>query len=131
VIGLDTNVLVRYIAQDEPGQAAAATRLIEGFTPEAPGFISTVTLVETVWVLTAAYKTPKPGIAAVIEGLLRAREIVVETPEIHYLALGAYQAAAVDYADAVIAQAGRQAGCDHTVTFDRRAATSLMQRLDE
>jgi predicted nucleic-acid-binding protein len=73
VIGLDTNVLVRYFAQDEPDQAAIATRLIEGFTPEAPGFISTVTLVETVWVLSGAYKMPKPEITAVIEGLLRAR----------------------------------------------------------
>ena len=130
MIGLDTNVLVRYIAQDEPGQAAAATRLIEGLTPEAPGFISTVALVETVWVLSAAYKTPKPEIAAVIEGLLRARELVVESAETHYLALGAFQAAGVDYADAVIAEAGRRAGCDHTVSFDKRAAPGIMKRLE-
>ena len=130
MIGLDTNVVVRYIAQDDPRQSAAATRLIEGLTSEAPGFVSTVTLVETAWVLASAYKTPKPGIAAVIEGLLRARELVVENADIHYLALGVFQAAAVDYADAVIFQVGRQAGCDHTVTFDKRAASSLMQLLD-
>jgi predicted nucleic-acid-binding protein len=130
VIGLDTNVLVRYIVQDEVHQAAVATRLIEGFTPEAPGFVSTVTLVETVWVLTVAYKTPKRDVATVIEGLLRAREVIVENADIHYLALGAFQRAAVDYADAVIAQAGRQSGCDHTVTFDRRAGASLLKLLD-
>jgi predicted nucleic-acid-binding protein len=130
VIGLDTNVLVRYIAQDEPRQAAIATRLIERFTPEAPGFISTVTLVETVWVLSGAYKTPKPEIAAVIEGLLRARELVVESAETHYLALNAFQGAGVDYADAVIAQAGRQAGCSHTVSFDKRAAAGIMTLLE-
>ena len=130
MIGLDTNVLVRYIVQDEARQAAAATRLIEGFTPEAPGFVSTVTLVETVWVLTVAYKTPKRDIATIIEGLLRARELIVENADIHYLALGVFQGAAVDYADAVIAQTGRPAGCDHTVTVDRRAAGRRRPRLD-
>jgi len=91
VIGLDTNVLVRYLAQDDPAQSAAATRLLDGFTAEAPGFISIVTLVETAWVLARAYRTPQPGIAAIIERLLRARELVVEQSETHYLALGIYQ----------------------------------------
>jgi predicted nucleic-acid-binding protein len=129
LIGLDTNVLVRYLAQDEPAQAAAATRLIESFTDEAPGFISTVTLVETVWVLDRAYKTPRSEIAAVVEGLLRAKELVVEQAEVHYLALGAYAAKGVDFADAVIVQLGRRAGCAETVTFDRRAAVGATMRL--
>ncbi len=131
MIGLDTNVLVRYIAQDDPEQATAATRLIEGFTAETPGFISTVTLVETVWVLARAYTAPKDTIAAVIEGLLRARELVVENAEAHYLALAAFQAAPADYADALIAEAGKRAGCEQTVTFDRRAANGLMRLLDQ
>jgi predicted nucleic-acid-binding protein len=130
VIGLDTNVLVRYIAQDDPEQSAAATRLIESFAAEAPGFISTVTLVETVWVLAQAYRTPKNVIETVIEGLLRARELVVENIETHYLALSAFHGASVDYADALIAQTGRQAGCEHTLTFDKRAGASLMRLLE-
>lgn len=129
MIGLDTNVLVRYLAQDDPVQAAAATQLIDGFTAGAPGFISTVTLVETVWVLAKAYRTPKPDLVHIIEGLLRARELIVEDVETHYLALGAYQASGIDYADAVIAQAGRRAGCDETVTFDHRAGAGLMRLL--
>lgn len=131
MIGLDTNVLVRYLAQDEPAQSAAATQLIEGFTAEAPGFISTVALVETAWVLARAYRTPRPDIAAIIEGLLRAQELVVEQSETHYLALGTYQATAADYADAVIAQAGKRVGCDETMTFDRRAAQGAQMRLLE
>jgi predicted nucleic-acid-binding protein len=122
VIGLDTNVLVRYLAQDDRAQAAAATRLVDGFTAEAPGFISTVTLVETVWVLTRAYRTPKAQITHVIEGLLRSQDLVIEQAEVHYLALGLYRVAPVDFADAVIAQAGRRAGCTQTVTFDRGVA---------
>ena len=131
MIGLDTNVLVRYLAQDEPAQSAAATQLIEGFTAEAPGFISTVTLVETAWVLARAYRTTRPDIAAVIEGLLRAQDLVVEQSETHYLALGTYQTTTADYADAVIAQTGKRAGCDETVTFDRRAANGAKMRLLE
>ena len=101
-----------------------------GFDAETPGSISTVAMVETLWVLARAYKTPKNAIASVIEGLLRARELVVEDAETHYLALGAFQAASADYADAVIAQAGKRAGCEETVTFDERAAAGIMRRLD-
>jgi predicted nucleic-acid-binding protein len=130
VIGLDTNVLVRYIAQDEPSQATLATKLIESFTAEAPGFVSTVTLVETVWVLARAYKTAKAEILQVVEGLLRARELVIEDAETNYLALNQFAATTVDYADAVIAQAGRRAGCEFTVTFDRCAASGGMRLLE-
>lgn len=129
MIGLDTNVLVRFLAQDEPTQSAAASRLIDGFTADTPGFISSVTLVETVWVLARAYKTPRPNIAIVIEGLLRAQELVIEQSETHYLALGTFKTSTVDYADVVIAQAGKRAGCDETVTFDRRAARGAKMRL--
>ncbi len=129
MIGLDTNVLVRYLAQDDPGQASAATRLIERFTDDAPGFISTVALVETVWVLSHAYRTPRTEIVPIIEGLLRSKEIVVEQAEIHYAALGAYQSTAADYADIIIAQSGKRAGCTETVTFDRRAEQGAKMRL--
>jgi predicted nucleic-acid-binding protein len=129
MIGIDTNVLVRYLAQDDRNQAAAATRLVESFTAEAPGFISTVTLVETVWVLARAYRTPQAEIASVIEGLLRSQELVIEQAEVHYMALGACKSEPVDFSDAVIAQAGRRAGCTETVTFDRRAAKGARMRL--
>ena len=130
MIGLDTNVLVRYIAQDEPSQAALATKLLESFSAEAPGFVSTVTLVETVWVLARAYKTEKAEILRIVEGLLRARELLVEDAETHYLALNQFEATTVDYADAVIAQAGRRAGCEFTATFDQRTANGGMRLLE-
>ena len=129
MIGVDTNVLVRYLAQDEPGQSAAAAALIDGFTADSPGFISTVTLVETVWVLARAYRTPRATIASVIEGLLRAQELIVEQSEAHYLALGLFQSSNADFADAVIALSGRRAGCVETVTFDRNAADGARMRL--
>jgi predicted nucleic-acid-binding protein len=130
VIGLDTNVLVRYIAQDDLGQSAAATTLIEAFTAEDPGFISMVTLVETMWVLARAYETTKPALLAVLEGILRARELVVEEAETHYRALGLFAETTLDYADAVIIQAGRRAACEATVTFDKRAVSGGMRLLE-
>lgn len=124
MIGLDTNVLVRYLAQDDADQARLATQLIEGFTQETPGFVASVALVETVWVLSKVYQTSRTEIATVVEGLLRARDLVVEDAETHYLALGVFQTRQIDYADALIAESGRRAGCVETVTFDRRAVAS-------
>ena len=61
-IGLDTNVLVRYVAQDDSKQSPAATRLIESLTADAPGYVSVVSVVELVWVLTDCYALPKGGL---------------------------------------------------------------------
>ncbi len=129
MIGLDTNVLVRYLAQDDPAQSRAATRLIEGLTQASPGFVSTVALVETVWVLSRAYRMARGDIVPIIEGLLRSTELVIEQAEIHYAALDAYQSTGADYADIVIAQSGRRAGCTGTATFDRRAAQGARMQL--
>jgi predicted nucleic-acid-binding protein len=129
VTGIDTNVLVRYFAQDHPEQSMLATRLVESFTVEEPGFVSTVAVVETVWVLSRAYSTPKVAVLQILEGLLRSREIVVEAAATHYRALSLFAASAVDYADAVITEVGRLAGCEATATFDRRAALGGMRLL--
>ena len=73
MIGLDTNVLVRYLTQDDPRQSASATRLLEDtLTVERQGFVSTVVLVELVWVLETGYRCRRVEVAGVIERLLRA-----------------------------------------------------------
>lgn len=129
MIGIDTNVLVRYLAQDDPAQSPVATRIIEGFSAERPGFISQMALVETVWVLTRAYKMNREQIADTLEALLRAREVMVERAEAGYLALASYRTAKADFADALIAHGGRLEGCRETVTFDRGAARQAGMRL--
>ncbi|MDK8873393.1 MULTISPECIES: PIN domain-containing protein [Paracoccus] len=131
MIGIDTNVLVRYLAQDDAAQAAIATEIVEGFTPEEPGFVSQVVLVETVWVLTRAYRMTREAIADAVEVLLRSRELIVEHTEAGYLALATYRATKADFADALIAHGGRLAGCSETVTFDRGAASHAGMRLFE
>jgi predicted nucleic-acid-binding protein len=123
VIGLDTNVVVRYLAQDDARQAAAATRLIEGsLSAEARGFISIVTLAEVVWVMSSIYGASRAAGADIVEGLLTAPQLTLEKADVLWRALRAYRDSKADFSDAVIAELGRDAGCSKTVTFDRKAA---------
>ncbi len=122
MIGLDTNVLVRYLVQDHPGQARAASTLIESLTPEHPGWITQVVLVELVWVLDRAYRVERARIAQILETLLRTKELVVEAADTAWKALRLYRASSADFADCLIACACMVAQCDSIATFDRKAA---------
>jgi predicted nucleic-acid-binding protein len=121
VIGLDTNVVVRYLVQDDPDQSEVASALIDELTETDPGYLSLVTVVETYWVLRRAYKVGASRCAELLEGLLDARELRVHQDAVARAAITASRDGP-DFADAVIAELGRAAGCDHTVTFDQRAA---------
>ncbi len=128
MIGLDTNVVVRYLVQDEPNQSAAASTVIDALTEKGPGFLSLVTVVELYWVLRRAYKVSTARCVELVEGLLDARELRVDQDSIVRAALTA-SSGGLDFADAVIAELGRAAGCEHTVTFDQRAAQLDEMRL--
>ena len=82
MIGLDTNVLVRYVTQDDPVQSAKASQLIESLTAASPGFVSLVTLTELVWVLQSCYQSAKSEVVMVLETLLHTRELTVEHADI-------------------------------------------------
>ncbi len=122
MIGLDTNVLVRYIAQDDVIQSAKATHLMESFTADDPGYISVVTVIELVWVMTGCYASTRNDICEVLESLLRTRELVVAEADTVWKALRMYRAGKADFADCVIERSGGEAGCAHTMTFDINAA---------
>ena len=123
MIGLDTNVLVRYIVQDDPGQADAAARLIEGrCTARSPGYVSVPVLVELVWVLAGAYRYDRTVVAAVIRQLLRTIELLVEDRDAAWSALREFESGTADFADCLIAHRNRARGCTQTFTFDRGAA---------
>ena len=120
MIGLDTNVLVRYIVQDDPRQADAAARLIEGrCTARSPGYVSVPVLVELVWVLAEAYRCERGVIAAVIRQLLQTVELLVEDGDAAWSALREFEAGAADFADCLIAHRNRARGCTQTFTLDR------------
>jgi predicted nucleic-acid-binding protein len=122
VIGLDTNVLVRYIMQDDARQSVLATRLVESLSVESPGFVPLVSVVELAWVLSSAYALDRGQVVQAFETLLRTKEIAVERAEIVWKALRVFQSANADFADCLIERSAAVAGCDRTMTFDRSAA---------
>ena len=120
--GLDTNVIVRFLMRDDADQAALATKAFAEFTDAAPGFVCREVLVELVWVLQKIYRLPRTDIADAVEGLLGAREIVVEAADHVAVAVDRMRKGGAGFADQMIALAGQGAGCQATVTFDRKAA---------
>jgi predicted nucleic-acid-binding protein len=122
MIGLDTNVILRYIVDDDEVQSAMATRQFEALTPDNPGFISLVALVETVWVLRSIYECTRTQIQRVIETLLRTRGVFVEQSDLVWMSLATYSRGNADFGDCIIESVGRAAGCDYTLTFDRDSA---------
>ena len=122
MIGLDTNILVRYLVQDDPVQSPIATNLIERrLTEDDPGFVTMVAAVETAWVLERTYGFSDADIAAAIERMLQIDALVVENEQDVFVATVALAEGRGSFADALIAELGAGAGCSHTLTFDRKA----------
>jgi predicted nucleic-acid-binding protein len=123
VIGLDTNVLVRYVVQDDPQQSELAGCLIETeCTPESPGFVSNLVLVELAWVLRGAYDFEKSVVVSVLRQILQTAELMVEEPGLAWAALTEFEQGKADLADCLIGYGNYARGCSRTYTFDRKAA---------
>jgi predicted nucleic-acid-binding protein len=129
VIGLDTNVLVRYFVQDDEAQSHEAARVVDALTDEAPGFVSLVVLCELFWVLRRAYRLPQDEILVVVGGMLSARELRVQEPDVVHRAVRSTRGTSIGFVDALVVGLGDAEGCTETVTFDRRAAELPSMRL--
>jgi predicted nucleic-acid-binding protein len=125
MIGLDTNVLLRYIVRDDAAQAKAASRLIEQrCSKERPGHVSHVVLAELAWVLGRGYGYAKAEVVKVLAAVLSSAELKVQEAAIVWAALRAFQSGQADFADCLIGAVNAECGCETTVTFDKRAAKS-------
>lgn len=123
MIGIDTNVIVRYLVQDDPIQSRIATRFVESLlSAENPGFVTSITLCEVAWVLAECYGADRKRIRDVIEGLLTSKQILVEQAELTWKALRAWDNSSADFSDALIGQTVATHSGEKTVTFDRAAA---------
>ncbi|MBI2376944.1 MAG: type II toxin-antitoxin system VapC family toxin [Deltaproteobacteria bacterium] len=122
MIGLDTNVVVRYLTQDDARQSRPANRLLESLTSHEPGYISLIVLVELVWVLEDAYGASRGDLAITVEMLLQTESLVLQEAESVWRALAAFRRGTADFADQLIAQLNASAGCGKTYTFDKAAA---------
>jgi len=120
--GIDTNVIVRYIVQDDPEQSAIATQFIDNLCKDDNViFISGMMLCELVWVLESTYNYPKESIAEVLEKILRTREFHIHQPEILWNAYHDYKKMNIDFSDSYIAHLNAANECEYTVTFDKKA----------
>jgi predicted nucleic-acid-binding protein len=118
MIGLDTNVLVRYIMQDDPKQSPKASALIESLNADSPGFITLVSIVELYWVLTSSYGLTGQQVKQVLEVLLRTKQIIVDRADQVLRALRVFDDGKADFADCLIERTAAAAGCGQTMTFD-------------
>lgn len=120
MIALDTNVLVRYLVEDDAKQTATAAALIDRvIADDETLFISDVVVCETVWMLSVSYDFRRKEIADVLRNLLRTRHLTFRDTHQLIRALEAYEAGKGDFADYLIREHARAAGCDTVATFDR------------
>ena len=121
--GLDTNVLLRYLLQDDPKQARQANQIIDRQLSEPePGFVNLATVLEIVWVLRSLLKRSPSQIAAHIEHLLAADSLEVQNEQQVFEAAFALKRRTGEFGDALIGALNVWAGCSHTLTFDRKTA---------
>jgi len=125
MIGIDTNILVRYFAQDDEEQASKATRLIESLSKEKKGFISLVSVIELVWVTQVAYGLSRGKIIEMLGLLFRVDLFLIENSDVLNKALRIYEKSNADFSDCLIAVASVEEGCIEVFTFDKKAAKSL------
>ena len=129
MIGLDTNVVVRYCAHDDPQQTSIARKLMGSLSSEARGFLSLVVLVELVWVLQGSYRFAKDEIVNALDTLLRSKELMVERADVVWQALRMFRVGRAEFADCLIERCAHEARCEHTGTFDRGAASTAGMKL--
>jgi predicted nucleic-acid-binding protein len=125
LVGIDTNVLLRMVLNDDAEQRAKAVAFGKGLSEDSPGFVSLIVLVEFSWSLISRYRLPKEQVLAAIQRLLKIKTLVFEDFDAIVIALERSNLPQVDFADALIAEHHRNLGCSHTVTFDQRAARSI------
>ena len=122
MIGLDTNVLVRYIMQDDPKQSPKATLIIESLDGVASGYVTLVSIVELVWVLSVSFELTRFQVAQALDGIIRTKQFKIESADQVIRALRVFKVGKSDFADCLIERSADSAGCEKTITFDVNAS---------
>lgn len=129
MIGIDTNVLIRFFVQDDPAQFRRAKNVLQALTPERPGWISTANIMEIEWVLRSRYGYSRADVARILSDLLSLPSLAVEQHETMMHSLEFYRASKADFGECLIAASAHAAGCTKIVTFDKIAARDLGMEL--
>ena len=117
MIGLDSNILIRYLTSDDAGQSPKAVALMEQqLTTGNPGFVSNVALAETVWTLKRFYRFSDGAIALAVERILRIEALVVQNEPQVFAAMIALKEGPGEFGDALIGALAAKAGCTRTLS---------------
>ncbi len=122
MIGVDTNILVRFFVGDDPAQADKARELLAQRNETDPAFVSVLVVAELVWVLQKFYEVPQAYINEMLGVLMGGAGVIVERQDLVAAAAELAAAEQADLADLLISTIARDEGCSRTFTFDKRAA---------
>lgn len=125
MIGIDTNILVRYLTQDDIDQAQVVDQIFNTYATSSNSiFINNIVICELIWVLERGYKYTKEIITKAIKQILSTEEFAFENQELLWLALNHYSQNKLDFSDALIGVLNKKSGCAYTLTFDQSAVKS-------
>jgi predicted nucleic-acid-binding protein len=123
VIGIDTNVLLRLLVRDHDGQVKAAERFVNAHcSSDDPGYVSRIVIAEIAWVLKDIYDYDRTQIAGAIRGILNVSQLEIDSADEVHAAVADYERSSAGFTDCLVARLNASAGCEYTVTFDRKAA---------
>ncbi len=123
MIGIDTNVLLRMLVRDHDAQARAAERFISTHcSRENPGFVSCIVITEIAWALKRMYGYDRSEIVTALRALLNVTELEIESADEVHLAVADFEKSGGGFVDCLLARTNTAVGCEHTITFDRKAA---------
>ncbi len=121
--GLDTNVVLRYLLQDDRAQAATVNKLMEQLGgPDGPGFISLPTMLEVAWVLRSRYRMARSEVATALDSLLSTDALLIQNERELFTAVASLREDLGSFEDALIGALGQWIGCTVTLTFDKKAS---------
>jgi len=125
MIGLDTCILARFFAEDDPIQTPKAIELLESLSRSERGYVSIAALVELTWVMGRRLKVERAEIARIVDYLIASSELVLESKKVVVSALQLFNVTTVGFGDCLILQKCQSLGCEYIATFDRKAARNI------
>ena len=123
MVGIDSNVILRFVNHDDKAQTDKARKFIDNLNGDNRGYISIVALVEVLWVLESRYKRSKKELRNFLSYLLESSKFSVQYADVIAAIIISEHYRSKDISDQIIAELGLRAGCSNTITFDKRAAT--------
>jgi predicted nucleic-acid-binding protein len=130
MVGLDTNILVRFVTRDdEPQWKLVDAFLKENCSSKNPGWISCIVLCEMVWVLSAGYEYSKTDIVHLLQQLILTAEIKIEAHDEIRKTLKEFESGKADFSDYLIGYLNKEQGCELTITLDKKAASHSSLKL--